>query len=74
MPQICNVPSWDPVHLQGQGVCHNIGSVQPLSRVRLFATPWTAAHQASLPITNSWNLLKFMFIESVMQRKFFGVG
>ena len=65
MPQICNVPSWDPVHLQGQGVCHNIGSVQPLSRVRLFATPWTAAHQASLPITNSWNLLKFMSIESV---------
>ena len=40
-------------------------SVQPLSRVRLFATPWTAAHQASLPITNSWNLLKFMSIESV---------
>ena len=31
-----------------------------------FATPWTAAHQASLSITNSWNLLKLMSIESVM--------
>ena len=40
--------------------------VQPLSRVRLFATPWTAAHQASLPITNSQGLLKLMSIESVM--------
>ena len=30
------------------------------------ATPWTAAHQASLPITNSWSLLKLMSIESVM--------
>ena len=37
-----------------------------LSRVRLFATPWTAAHQASLSITNSWSLLKLMSIESVM--------
>ena len=35
-------------------------------RVRLFATPWTAAHQASLSITNSQSLLKFMSIESVM--------
>ena len=33
-------------------------SVQSLSRVRLFATPWTAAHQASLSNTNSWSLLK----------------
>ena len=33
-------------------------SVQSLSRVRLFATPWTAAYQASLSITNSWSLLK----------------
>ena len=39
---------------------------QSLSRVRLFATPWTAARQASLSITNSWSLLKLMFIESVM--------
>ena len=41
-------------------------SVQSLSCVRLFATPWTAAHQASLSITNSWSLLKLMSIESVM--------
>ena len=41
-------------------------SVQSLSRVRLFVTPWTAAHQASLSITSSWSLLKFMSIESVM--------
>ena len=41
-------------------------SVQSLSRVQLFATPWTAARQASLSITNSWSLLKFMSIELVM--------
>ena len=41
-------------------------SVQSLSHVQLFMTPWTAAHQASLSITNSRSLLKLMFIESVM--------
>ena len=41
-------------------------SVQSLSHVRLFATPWTAAGQASLSITNSQRLLKLMSIESVM--------
>ena len=41
-------------------------SVQLLSFVQLFATPWTAACQASLSITNSWNLLKLMSYESVM--------
>ena len=41
-------------------------SVQSLSRVRLFLTPRTAAHQASLSITNSRSLLKLMSIESVM--------
>ena len=41
-------------------------SVQSLSRVQLFVIPWIAAHQASLPITSSWSLLKFMSIESVM--------
>ena len=40
-------------------------SFQLLSRVRLFATPWTAAHQASLSITNSQSLLKLISIESV---------
>ena len=43
-----------------------VSSVQSLSHVRLFATPWTAACQASLSITNSWSLLKLMSIESVM--------
>ena len=42
------------------------GSVQSLSRVRLCATPRTAAHQASLFLTNSQSLLKLMSIESVM--------
>ena len=41
-------------------------SVQLLSRVRFFVTPWTAVDQASLSITNSWSLLKLMSIESVM--------
>ena len=41
-------------------------SVQSLSHVWLFATPWTIAQQASLSMTNSWSLLKFMSIESVM--------
>ena len=43
-----------------------ISSVQLLSRVRVFVTPWTAARQASLSITNSPSLLKLMAIESVM--------
>ena len=41
-------------------------SVQLLSRVWLFVTPWTAAHQASLSITNSWSLPKLMSIKSVL--------
>ena len=41
-------------------------SVQSLSHVRLFATPWTAARQASLSNTNSWSLLKLMSIQSIM--------
>ena len=44
----------------------SVSSVQSLSRVRLFVTIRTAASQASLSITNSWNLLKLMCIESVM--------
>ena len=43
-----------------------VSSVQLLCRVQLFATPWTAAHQASLSIINSQSLLKFMSIESLM--------
>ena len=41
-------------------------SIQSLSCVRLFATPWTAAHQASLSITNSRSFLKLMSIDLVM--------
>ena len=41
-------------------------SVQLLSRIRLFVTPWIAAHQASLSISNSRSLLKLMSIKSVM--------
>ena len=41
-------------------------SVQLLSHVQLFATPWTAAGQVSLSMTNSWNLLKLMSIESLI--------
>ena len=47
-----------------------ISPVQSLSHVRLFATPWTTARQASLSITNSWSLLKLMSIESVMPSKY----
>ena len=43
-----------------------LSSVQLLSHVQLFVTPWTAACQASLSIINSQNLLKLMSIESVM--------
>ena len=43
-----------------------VNSVQSVNHVRLLVTPWTAACQASLSITNSWSLLIFMSIESVM--------
>jgi len=46
-------------------------SVQSLSSVLLFATPWTAACQAALSITNSWSLLKLMSIELVMPSNHF---
>ena len=45
---------------------HQFSSVQLLSRVQLFVTSWTAAHQASLSITNSQSLCKLMSIESVI--------
>ena len=55
---------------RGSNVCNSeerkSSSVQSLSRVRLFVTPRTAAHQASLSITNSQSLLKLMSIKSVM--------
>ena len=45
---------------------YQFSSLQSLSCVQLFVTPWTAAHQASLSFTISWSLLKLMFIKSVM--------
>ena len=49
-----------------KGTFRSVSSVQSLSSVRLFATPWTAARQASLSITNSRGLPKLMPIELVM--------
>ena len=49
-----------------ESINFSISSVQSLSRVQLFETLWTAAHQASLSITNSRNLLKLTSIVSVM--------
>ena len=46
--------------------CSPFSSVQSLSHVQLFVTPWTTARQASLSITNSWSLPKPLSIESVM--------
>ena len=47
-------------------VCNCSSSAQPLSHVRLFVTPWIAGHQASLSITSSQSLLKFISSEFVM--------
>ena len=54
------------VHQILSSVYFQVSSVQPLSRVRLFAIPWIAARQASLSITNSRSPPKPMSIESVM--------
>ena len=40
-----------------------------VSHIQLFVTPWTAAHQAYLPITNSWSLLKLMSVELIRPSK-----
>ena len=55
--------------LQPEAPVCSVSSVQSLSCVQLFATPCTAACQASLSITNSWSLLKLMSIELVMPSK-----
>ena len=55
-----------PQNFHLQKIQYLFSSVQLLNCVRLFETPWTAAHQASLSITNSWSSLKLMSIESVM--------
>ena len=76
----CPVVSWSPlfitfeIHLSNFGsqllstaiFRNSFNSVHSLNRVRLFATPWTAAHQGSLSITNSQSLFKLMSIETVM--------
>ena len=61
--QICNLSGYLilPYSLSVQ-----FSSVQSLSRVQLFATPWTAARQASLSITNSWSLFKLVSVELLM--------
>ena len=59
-PQSC---SWI---IKATIVENQFSSVQSFICVRLFVTPWTAAHQAFLSITNSWSLLKLMSIETVM--------
>ena len=71
-----NIPSkpenrqwYNPEFIQASHVylCKRVfSSVQSLSHVQLFATPWITAHQASLSITISWSSLKLMSIESVM--------
>ena len=60
------LPTQSPKEVQGVRTQDQSSSVQTLSRVRLFATPWTAARQVSLSITNSWSLLKLMSVELVM--------
>jgi len=55
------------IHIQSfSSLCFQFSSVQSLSCVRLFATPRTAAHQASLSITNSWSLVRLISIELVI--------
>ena len=61
---VCITTNWKI--LNEMGIPDHLTSVQSLSHVQLFATPWTAACQASLSSTNSWSLLKLMSIESVM--------
>ena len=75
--KICGQKIWmntSPMNLDGKEAYEKdpqyfviqFSSVQFLSCVRLFVTPWIAARHASLSITNSWSLLKLMSIESVM--------
>ena len=64
-PQSVHVNGILQCFISEKGIQANI-SVQSLSCVWLFATTWTAAHQASLSNTNSWSLLKLMSIESLM--------
>ena len=57
---------WTSVKLPTSFLNRSVQSVQSLSHVQLFATPWTAVCQASLSITDSWSLLRLMSVEPVM--------
>ena len=59
-------PIYHHVRLMVWQNVYQFSSVQSLSRVRFFATPWTTACQTSLSITNSWSLIKLVSIELVM--------
>ena len=52
--------------MKGEQLQSELSSVQSVSHVQLFATPWAAVHKSSLSITNFWSLLKHMSIEPVM--------
>ena len=60
------VSCWTAVEYHSQDTDIHVVVVQSLSHVWVFATPWTAECQFSMPFTLSWSLLKFMSIESVM--------
>ena len=64
--ELCKPLCQDACSLEGKLWQTWFSSVQSLNYVWLFVTPWTAAHQASLSITNSRSLLKLMSIESLM--------
>ena len=65
--KLCKVRGWDGfLPKRKKKLFVLFSSVQSLSHVQLFETPWTAACQASLSITNSWSLLKLMSIKSVI--------
>ena len=60
------IQTFSPFNILLKVYTFHFSSVQLLSHVQLFVTPWTAAHQASLSIANSWSLHKLMSIELVM--------
>ena len=66
MPWNCTGLHRSPLEIYRSTIVRLVSSVQLLSHVQLFVTPWTSTYQASLSITNSWNLLRLMSIESVM--------
>ena len=75
IPKFTELRNYISYYTQTYNICtcmlSHFSSVQSLSHVRLFVTPWTAARQASLSITNSQSLPKFISIESLMPCKHF---